>query len=254
MKMGNKKGLKVFIILGIVLLVIIVMCVGNKIFSSAEKVSEYAEFGKQNAINYIYNKYGFIPNVISVEDDYVENGPIPDIKSKRQPSGWVYVKMEYNTKEFYVYILGSQASESGSDNYQYDEIVSDIINEVKNIVGVEPYRYDIKYGESWYKNHKEMCRGLIEEYYDKNNISEISMDIKLDYTNNASINNIENQQLSIFNKRNEVMLINYKSIEDCNASSIEYISDRSLENEAMHINNAYIWEYTRGTYYNDFNN
>ena len=250
-----KKGILIIVLL-IILVLIVSICIKSNIFSSSEKVDDYTELGKENAINYIKNKYGFVPNIVSVDNEYIENGTIPDVNFKGTLSGWVYVKMEHNNREFYTYIQGNKQTELGTDNYQYNEIVSDILSEVKDVVGKDPYRYNVEYGEVLYKDNKIICKGLIDKKYDKSNLIEISVEnpinIKLEYVDNANIDKLQNKELSIFNKGNNVVFINYKSIDDCESSSVEYFTDTSIMSEATHISNAFIWDGFKGTYYNEF--
>ena len=92
-------------------------------------INSYKTQGERNAINYIQQKYGFIPNVAGVENQYGEGGPIPDFTP--MPNGSVLVTMNYNGKEFKVEITGEQESLDGADDYQKEEILIYLNDHIK---------------------------------------------------------------------------------------------------------------------------
>ena len=146
-------------------------------YSNEEKelVKKYEEQAKINAVKYVKSKYGYDAKVISAKAAKNTNSisPIPNYT----PTGYVYVKLKVNKKEFYVYITGEQESIDGKDNYQQDEIEKDLLELLKTNIGISPYNYSVEYPNSTIYNNTENSN-LIKEYYNKNNLSDVLQYIK----------------------------------------------------------------------------
>lgn len=140
-------------------------------YTAEEKalMAQYEKLGKNNALEYIENKYGFEAKVKSVTCQTVDSSPIPDFSPA--PTGGVFVDMEYEGKTFRVYVTGEEASEEGYDNYQADSIEQAIKKAATNIAG-EIVGIQLCYGRfcvlDTHKNY-----GLVNTYFDGDNLSEV---------------------------------------------------------------------------------
>ncbi|GEM_PF-4884187 len=97
---------------------------------SRAKAKKYEIQGRENAVNYIKEKYGFIPSVTDTKAQYPEGGPVPYIPD---PNGLVVVSMKYEDKEFAVEISGEEKTTEGADSYQKPEILSSIKQDIKKM-------------------------------------------------------------------------------------------------------------------------
>lgn len=140
-------------------------------YTAEEKalMAAYEKQGKENAQNYIEDKYGFQAKVTSVTCQKVDSSPIPDFSPA--PSGGVFVDMEQEGKAFRVYVTGEEASAEGYDNYQADSIKQAIKEAATNIAG-EVVGMQLCYGRfcelDSYKNY-----GMVSTYFDGSNLREV---------------------------------------------------------------------------------
>ena len=86
------------------------------------KRKEYSKQASTNAVNYVKNKYGFTPKVVSTNCTFDSSDMFLS-----NCNDTTNVILEYNGKKFHVFIDGSKESTEGKDNYQYDEIVNDLL-------------------------------------------------------------------------------------------------------------------------------
>lgn len=141
--------------------------------------NEYKAQAKKNAVTYIKEKYGFTPKVIKTLQPS-HSGMFGSLDEHY--SEFIYVTMkDENGKKFVTYSDGSVDNANGSDDYQYDEIVSALEKEINNIVPdvkcvklsrqafkSEPNDYDLKDFES----EDEYCH-LFDKYFDGENLDEV---------------------------------------------------------------------------------
>ena len=184
-----------------------------------DTMEQYKIQAEENATNYIRGKYN-----ISSEVELEDTDPIPNITP--DPMGNVYVKMKSNNKEFYVYIIGKENSIIGKDNYQYNEIVNDLLNLIQKDTNIPPYNYRIIYGfEDSFK-----YPGLIDIYYDGTNLYNVihfcdrynqGLYVNLNYIGNNNLENILfNNSSQIINKI-YISLMNFGTVENYNNFSKE---------------------------------
>lgn len=85
---------------------------------------------KQNAQNYVREKYGFEPEVVEVQGSQAPSlfGTV------YHPDAPVEVTMRHGDEEFMVKIIGTEVTTAGVDNYQSEEIICAIENEVQEIL------------------------------------------------------------------------------------------------------------------------
>ena len=148
------------------LIMFVLVCLTGCRYTKEEKdtIEQYKTQAEENSISYIKEKYNISSEVISLEVELEDTDPIPNITP--DPTGNVYVKMKSNNKEFYVYITGKESSIIGKDNYQYNEIVTDLLELIQKDTNITPYNYQVIYGfEDSFK-----YPGLIDIYYDGTNL------------------------------------------------------------------------------------
>ncbi len=139
---------------------------GSSTSDNKKAAVAWREQAEENALVYIKDKYGFVPDVI---DSY----------SYHDNTYYYYsdtlVKMSYNNKEFYVFAAGNGVGNSRSaDNYQQEEICNAFIKEIENILGCVPEQLQLCLGEV------PTCLGekyynvfLFQEYFDGNNLQSV---------------------------------------------------------------------------------
>ncbi len=96
---------------------------------------------KKRALDYIEEKYGITnPTVRSVESECEE---------AECSSSYYYVRLQTEEKEFTVYISGRKKAETiGYDDYQKEEIKSQIESYIEKQVGQKAAQYQIDYGKN----------------------------------------------------------------------------------------------------------
>lgn len=173
-------------------LIITLLCCGCV---DKKQANKYKEQGKNNAINYIEKKYGFKAKVIEINNIYEDTNPIPLTKISEE----VIVKLEYKGKKFFVRITGSKSTtENGADNYQYNKINKDFCSMIQK--GLPNHKFnkcEVIFNTEY---HGEEINGMISNFYDDNNLSEI-IDINSDI--NTKI---------YYNQKQDFTNINYKEI------------------------------------------
>lgn len=207
-------------------IVFVLVCLTGCRYTKEEKetIEQYKTQAEENAISYIKEKYNISSEVISLEVELEDTDPIPNITP--DPTGNVYVKMKSNNKEFYVYITGKESSVIGMDNYQYNEIVNDLLNLIQKDTNITPYNYQVIYGfEDSFK-----YPGLIDVYYDGTNLYNVihfddrynqDLYVNLNYIGNNNLENIAfNNSSQIINK-GHISLMNFSTVDNYNNFSEE---------------------------------
>lgn len=92
----------------IFLISIIIILISGCSYSQEEQqqMKQYESQAKENAAQYILSKYGFEAKIKDTKIQKADSGPVPDFTPP--PTGNVFVKMEYNNRDFYVYITGEK--------------------------------------------------------------------------------------------------------------------------------------------------
>lgn len=221
----------------IFLILIMVLLITGCRYTKEEKdiMEQYKEQAEENAISYIKEKYNISSEVISSEAELEDTDPIPNITP--DPTGNVYVKMKSNNKEFYVYITGKESSVIGKDNYQYNEIVNDLLNLIQKDTNITPYNYQVIYGfEDSFK-----YPGLIDICYDGTNFYNVFyFDDKLDQGLYVNLNYIGNNDLENIVFNNSSQIINKGYISLMNFSSIDNYNNFNKESSISKIYNDYL--------------
>lgn len=164
------KNIRKYLICFLMMVLILLTACG---YSGEEKqdMKQYEKQGKKNAKEYIEEKYGFEARITDVECDKVNPAPVPDLWPG--PNGNVKVTMEYEDKEFYVYIAGDEETAEGVDNYQMDEILEDFEEALEDVSGLNAKDTALFYGEFLSEEEAPDGNGMVNTYYDGENLDEI---------------------------------------------------------------------------------
>ena len=215
-----------------------------------EKRNKYFAQAKENASNYIENKYGFSAEIGTTKCTFDNSDNFASNCNEE-----IIVNAKYNGKWFKVYIDGSKSTMIGKDNYQYDEISNDLANLFNNTFGV-PYKYKFYYG------YDDI--GVIDTYYNGNNLNEVIETNYLrgivEYISKPNFNNLQNtltnSDYSIFLK---LYIINYNSMDSykkvsthdyglLHSSGTAYFEDEFYENEE-YLKEVLVLHYGNVKYY-----
>lgn len=209
--MKKNKG-KIIILIVLILIIFLAIKPARFFYERAVRELQLEKIGSKNAIAYIEDKYGFIPEIISVEAKTRNTDPIPSLT--KEYNGYVEVELKYNNKDFKVYITGNENSRTGVDNYQQDEIISSILNIISQYKG-NYYSYSFTYGNYKYNSYNvEENIIYTNTYYNGSNIKDFlgPITLTINYINNSNFENSNNDLISLFEK-GTLYLYNFKSEE-----------------------------------------
>lgn len=177
--------------------------------------SKYEVQGEKNAIQYIEDKYGFKPTVKSVKSQSTNNSPIPF--SSSSDTGYVYVKMKHDDKEFYVFISGTSENTDGIDNYQVDAIENAISNKIQemlpNVINIDFCIGNEKVASD------DPYYGFIPLKYDGDNLNEVLEKAQLKRIvvslADSDLSSLTEELIKdTFGAGIDILFVNYKSVED----------------------------------------
>ena len=182
-------------------------------------VDSYKEQGRKNAINYIKNKYGFVPEIKSVDASSDCSSVCGALDCDL--TGYVTVKATYNGKDFKILIDGEEVNTNGKDDYQFDEIKEDIVNYFKNKYSYNVEDYYLKLnvvGINEYYNH-EVDKVLpyidrLELYYIGDfDLKKIDLfEFEKYFGDNKTKYSTDGQSIILINFRNKEKYTKYKSL------------------------------------------
>lgn len=137
-------------------------------YSPEERAEREAllEQGEENCIEYVEDKYGFTPDIVSSYLENVDSSPV--INFSPNTTGYAYVNCRHDDKIFTVYIKCADTKLFGEDDYQYNDIKNDLIEYIKEQLDTDYVVANVIFGD--YYDKSNTC--LIDTYY-KNNISDI---------------------------------------------------------------------------------
>ena len=183
-------------------------------YSSEEKALEtrYKKQAKVNAVNYIKEKYGFEATVKSLQVPRLgEFDPFPDND--------VFVRMEWEGVEFNVRIAGDEETSEGFDNYQQEEILSALKNEVDTLTGIDSEDVFAVYGDYMeYEVGKKSWNGLVAPYFTGENLREVltegyvKPDVTITYVN-QELAGIDAEKIKEQTGINQFLFVDYDSKE-----------------------------------------
>ena len=153
------------------ILVLIMIVLTGCSYTEEEKTAmkSYEKQGRENAENYIKEKYGIDAEIRKLNCEKYNSGPVPDFFPS--PTGNVFVKMNYQGKDFSVFISGESKNTEGIDNYQFQEIAIAFSQELDGIMGFHAENVFVCYGE--YGTVNDEKNGMVHTFYDGGNLAEI---------------------------------------------------------------------------------
>lgn len=228
-----------------ILLALIVVTVTGCGYTLEEKreMKRYEKQGRENAKNYIREKYGIDAKITEINCEKYSSSPVPDFFPS--PTGNVFVKMEYKGAEFLVAISGQKKNTDGLDNYQFQEIATAFAQEMYNITGLHAESAYVCYGE--YGTVKDEKNGMIHTFYDGENLAEVlqkeSARAVVSYAN-QDVEQIPVSQISQKTGVDTILLTDYESREAYQAVGCPYYNlagwpiENGIENQ-LYLMNGY---------------
>ena len=228
-----------------ILLALIMVTVTGCGYTLEEKreMKRYEKQGRENAKNYIREKYGIDAKITEINCEKYSSSPVPDFFPS--PTGNVFVKMEYKGAEFLVAISGQKKNTDGLDNYQFQEIATAFAQEMYNITGLHAESAYVCYGE--YGTVKDEKNGMIHTFYDGENLAEVlqkeSARAVVSYAN-QDVEQIPVSQISQKTGVDTILLTDYESREAYQAVGCPYYNlagwpiENGIENQ-LYLMNGY---------------
>ena len=228
-----------------ILLALIVVTVTGCGYTLEEKreMKRYEKQGRENAKNYIREKYGIDAKITEINCEKYSSSPVPDFFPS--PTGNVFVKMKYKGADFLVAISGQKKNTDGLDNYQFQEIATAFAQEMYNITGLHAESAYVCYGE--YGTVKDEKNGMIHTFYDGENLAEVlqkeSARAVVSYAN-QDVEQIPVSQISQKTGVDTILLTDYESREAYQTVRCSYYNlagwpiENGIENQ-LYLMNGY---------------
>ena len=226
-----------------ILLALIVVTVTGCGYTLEEKreMKRYEKQGRENAKNYVREKYGIDAKITEINCEKYSSSPVPDFFPS--PTGNVFVKMKYKGADFLVAISGQKKNTDGLDNYQFQEIATAFAQEMYNITGLHAESAYVCYGE--YGTVKDEKNGMIHTFYDGENLAEVlqkeSARAVVSYAN-QDVEQIPVSQISQKTGVDTILLTDYESREAYQTVRCPYYNlagwpiENGIENQLYLIN------------------
>lgn len=205
------------------------------------EMKRYEKQGRENAKNYIREKYGIDAKITEINCEKYSSSPVPDFLPS--PTGNVFVKMKYKGADFLVAISGQKKNTDGLDNYQFQEIATAFAQEMYNITGLHAESAYVCYGE--YGTVKDEKNGMIHTFYDGENLAEVlqkeSARAVVSYAN-QDVEQIPVSQISQKTGVDTILLTDYESREAYQTVRCPYYNlagwpiENGIENQLYLIN------------------
>lgn len=228
-----------------ILLALIMVTVTGCGYTLEEKreMKRYEKQGRENAKNYIREKYGIDAKITEINCEKYSSSPVPDFFPS--PTGNVFVKMKYKGADFLVAISGQKKNTDGLDNYQFQEIATAFAQEMYNITGLHAESAYVCYGE--YGTVKDEKNGMIHTFYDGENLAEVlqkeSARAVVSYAN-QDVEQIPVSQISQKTGVDTILLTDYESREAYQTVRCPYYNlagwpiENGIENQ-LYLMNGY---------------
>lgn len=228
-----------------ILLALIMVTVTGCGYTLEEKreMKRYEKQGRENAKNYIREKYGIDAKITEINCEKYSSSPVPDFFPS--PTGNVFVKMKYKGADFFVAISGQKKNTDGLDNYQFQEIATAFSQEMYNITGLHAESAYVCYGE--YGTVKDEKNGMIHTFYDGENLAEVlqkeSARAVVSYAN-QDVEQIPVSQISQKTGVDTILLTDYESREAYQTVRCPYYNlagwpiENGIENQ-LYLMNGY---------------
>jgi len=228
-----------------ILLALIMVTVTGCGYTLEEKreMKRYEKQGRENAKNYIREKYGIDAKITEINCEKYSSSPVLDFFPS--PTGNVFVKMKYKGADFFVAISGQKKNTDGLDNYQFQEIATAFAQEMYNITGLHAESAYVCYGE--YGTVKDEKNGMIHTFYDGENLAEVlqkeSARAVVSYAN-QDVEQIPVSQISQKTGIDTILLTDYESREAYQTVRCPYYNlagwpiENGIENQ-LYLMNGY---------------
>lgn len=228
-----------------ILLALIMVTVTGCGYTLEEKreMKRYEKQGRENAKNYIREKYGIDAKITEINCEKYSSSPVPDFFPS--PTGNVFVKMKYKGADFLVAISGQKKNTDGLDNYRFQEISTAFAQEMYNITGLHAESAYVCYGE--YGTVKDEKNGMIHTFYDGENLAEVlqkeSARAVVSYAN-QDVEQIPVSQISQKTGVDTILLTDYESREAYQTVRCPYYNlagwpiENGIENQ-LYLMNGY---------------
>ena len=228
-----------------ILLALIMVTVTGCDYTLEEKreMKRYEKQGRENAKNYIREKYGIDAKITEINCEKYSSSPVPDFFPA--PTGNVFVKMKYKGADFLVAISGQKKNTDGLDNYQFQEIATAFAQEMYNITGLHAESAYVCYGE--YGTVKDEKNGMVHTFYDGENLAEVlqkeSARAVVSYAN-QDVEQIPVSQISQKTGVDTILLTDYESREAYQTVRCPYYNlagwpiENGIENQ-LYLMNGY---------------
>lgn len=228
-----------------ILLALIMVTVTGCDYTLEEKreMKRYEKQGRENAKNYIREKYGIDAKITEINCEKYSSSPVPDFFPA--PTGNAFVKMKYKGADFLVAISGQKKNTDGLDNYQFQEIATAFAQEMYNITGLHAESAYVCYGE--YGTVKDEKNGMIHTFYDGENLAEVlqkeSARAVVSYAN-QDVEQIPVSQISQKTGVDTILLTDYESREAYQTVRCPYYNlagwpiENGIENQ-LYLMNGY---------------
>lgn len=228
-----------------ILLALIMVTVTGCDYTLEEKreMKRYEKQGRENAKNYIREKYGIDAKITEINCEKYSSSLVPDFFPS--PTGNVFVKMKYKGADFLVVISGQKKNTDGLDNYQFQEIATAFAQEMYNITGLHAESAYVCYGE--YGTVKDEKNGMIHTFYDGENLAEVlqkeSARAVVSYAN-QDVEQIPVSQISQKTGVDTILLTDYESREAYQTVRCPYYNlagwpiENGIENQ-LYLMNGY---------------
>ena len=228
-----------------ILLALIMVTVTGCDYTLEEKreMKRYEKQGRENAKNYIREKYGIDAKITEINCEKYSSSPVPDFFPA--PTGNVFVKVKYKGADFLVAISGQKKNTDGLDNYQFQEIATAFAQEMYNITGLHAESAYVCYGE--YGTVKDEKNGMIHTFYDGENLAEVlqkeSARAVVSYAN-QDVEQIPVSQISQKTGVDTILLTDYESREAYQTVRCPYYNlagwpiENGIENQ-LYLMNGY---------------
>lgn len=238
-----------------ILLALIMVTVTGCGYTLEEKreMKRYEKQGRENAKNYIREKYGIDAKITEINCEKYSSSPVPDFFPS--PTGNVFVKMKYKGADFLVAISGQKKNTDGLDNYQFQEIATAFAQEMYNITGLHAESAYVCYGE--YGTVKDEKNGMIPTFYDGENLAEVlqkeSARAVVSYAN-QDVEQIPVSQISQKTGVDTILLTDYESREAYQTVRCPYYNlagwpiENGIEDQLYQINGYRIVSAGEDTY------
>lgn len=235
--MGKRKA--VYWILLALIMVTVTGC--GYTLEEMREMKRYEKQGRENAKNYIREKYGIDAKITEINCEKYSSSPVPDFFPS--PTGNVFVKMKYKGADFFVAISGQKKNTDGLDNYQFQEIATAFAQEMYNITGLHAESAYVCYGE--YGTVKDEKNGMIHTFYDGENLAEVlqkeSARAVVSYAN-QDVEQIPVSQISQKTGVDTILLTDYESREAYQTVRCPYYNlagwpiENGIENQLYRMN------------------